>query len=468
MRVLLSLTSILTLAAGSALLASDWPQWRGPSHNGVSGERGLPVTWGATCAAGAAPAAASAAAPAAFAQGGGRAGRPLTPFACDNLETRNVAWKIPLPAYSGSTPIISGDTIFLNVATAANRGELELWAIDRRKQTVSWKRPLADTNYMAQKHNMSSPSPVTDGNHVWVMTGVGVLKAFDFAGKELWARNIQEDYGKFGLNFGYASSPLLRNGALYVQVLHGMKTDDPSYILKIDAMTGKTTWRVERPTPAVHESPDSYTTPAWTEAGGRPELIITGGDVISGHDPATGAEYWRADVLNPQRARNYRIVASPTVVGDLIIAPTRNNPMVAIRPGGKGDVAGTHVAWTFAQGPDVPTPVSDGKLLYIVRDGGVAFALDVRTGETVYGPERLPPGTYSASPILADGKIYVTTEEEGITTVYRAGPKFEILASNRLAEDCSPYCLSTVAISDGQLFIRTASFLWAIGDRKTE
>jgi hypothetical protein len=102
-----------------------------------------------------------------------------------------------------------------------------------------------------------------------------------------------------------------------------------------------------------------------------------------------------------------------------------------------------------------------------VRDGGVVFALDVKTGQTVYGPERLPPGTYSASPILADGKIYVTTEEEGLTTVFRAGPKFEILSSNLLAADCSPYCLSTVAISEGQIFLRTASFLWVIGERKT-
>jgi outer membrane protein assembly factor BamB len=390
----------------------------------------------------------------------------MVPLVCSNMKTENVAWKLALPAYSGSTPIIWGDMIFLNVATAANTGELELWAIDRTKQAVAWKRPLADSNHMERKQNMSSPSPVTDGKLVWVMTGVGALKAFDFAGKEVWSRNIQTDYGRFGLNWGYASSPLLKNNALYVQVLHGMKTDDPSYVLKIDAATGKTLWHVERPTEALAESPDSYTTPAWFDGGSRPELIITGGDVISGHDPETGTEYWRADILNPQRARNYRIVASPTVVGNLVIAPTRNNPMAAIRPGGKGDVATSHVAWTFAQGPDVPTPVSDGKLLYIVRDGGVAFALDVATGATVYGPERLPSGTYSASPILADGKIYVTTEEEGITTVYRAGPKFEVLASNRLADDCSPYCLSTVAISQGQLFIRTASFLWAIGEKK--
>ncbi len=126
--------------------------------------------------------------------------------------------------------------------------------------------------------------------------------------------------------------------------------------------------------------------------------------MVSSHDPATGREDRRADVLNPQRDRNYRIIASPTFVDGLVIAPTRNNPLVAIRPGGSGNVAASHVAWTFAQGPDVPTPVSDGKLLYIVRDNGVVFALDARTGATIYGPARLPSGTYSASPILADGK----------------------------------------------------------------
>jgi outer membrane protein assembly factor BamB len=319
---------------------------------------------------------------------------------------------------------------------------------------------------MQRKQNMSSPSPVTDGKHVWVLTGVGALKAFDFAGKELWSRDIQADYGRFGLNWGYASSPLLQGNALYVQVLHGMKTDDPSYLLKFDAMTGKTLWHVQRPTDAPNESPDSYTTPLWVEQSGKAELVITGGDVVTGHDPATGKELWRADVLNPSNNGAYRIVASPTFAGGLIIAPTRNNPMTALRPFGSGDVSTSHVVWQFAQGPDVPTPVSDGKLLYVVRDGGVVFALDVQTGATVYGPERLPTGTYSASPILADGKIYVTTEEEGLTTVFRAGPKFEVLSSNSLAGDCSPYCLSTVAISQGQLFMRTSSYLWAIGERR--
>ena len=119
-----------------------------------------------------------------------------------------------------------------------------------------------------------------------------------------------------------------------------MRTDDPSYLLKIDKMTGKTLWKVERLTDAVHESPDSYTTPTWVEANGRNELIITGGDVVSGHDPETGREYWRAEVLNPQNNGSYRIVASPTIAAGLIIAPTRNNPMVAMRPGGSRQCRG--------------------------------------------------------------------------------------------------------------------------------
>jgi outer membrane protein assembly factor BamB len=256
---------LLTLAffasAVASLAADSWPHWRGPSMDGNSIEKGLPTTWS---------------------------------------PTENVAWKLPLPAFSGSTPIIWNDTIFLNVATERATGHIELWAVDRNKQAVTWKRLLAGENRIGNKQNMSSPSPVTDGKNVWVITGTGVLKGFDFAGKELWTREIQKDYGKFGIQFGYASSPLLHGDALYLQVLHGMLTDDPSYVLKIDKMTGKTVWRVERPTNAQLESPDSYTTPALLQHNGKTEIVITGGDLVTGHDPQTGKEVWRADVLNPQ------------------------------------------------------------------------------------------------------------------------------------------------------------------------
>lgn len=426
MKKLLVVTSVLMFVTTASLLA-NWPHWRGPSHDGVSKETGLPVKWSAT---------------------------------------ENIAWKLALPAYSGATPIIWGDLIFLNVATANGTGDLELWAVDRNKKDAIWKRPIAGGNHIERKQNMSSPSPVTDGRTVWVMTGVGALKAFDFAGKELWSRDIQTDYGRFGLNWGYASSPLLYGDALYVQVLHGMKTDDPSYVLKIDKATGKTLWRVERSTDALSESPDAYTTPLLVQQGGKTEIVITGADVVTSHDPATGTELWRADVLNPSNDRNYRIVASPVLASGLIIAPSRNNPLVALRPGGSGDVSRSHVVWTFPRGPDVPTPVSDGTYLYVVVESGVVYCLDLKTGALVYGPERVPNDFYSASPVLADGKIYVTGETQGVTTVFRAGPKFEILSSNSLGDPCTPYCLSSVAVSEGQLFVRLSTALWVIGERK--
>jgi outer membrane protein assembly factor BamB len=473
MRKPLFAAAVATILASAPLLADNWPHWRGPTHNGLSTETGLPIKWSAECVKRDAPAVdpgvAAIEAPDGSQQGRGGRGQapdPVTPPACAEYKTAGVAWRLPLPAYSGSTPIVWNDIVFLNVATANGSGDLELWAVDRARQSVMWKRPIAGGNHIERKQNMSSPSPVTDGTHVWVMTGVGILKAFDFKGTELWSRDIQTDYGRFGLNWGYASSPLLRGDALYIQVLHGMKTDDPSYVFKVDKMSGKTLWKVERPTAAQRESPDSYTTPLWHEYAGKSEVVVSGGDAVTGHDPATGKELWRVDGLNPQNRGDYRIVASPTVMGGLIVSPSRNNPMTAIKPGGSGLINTTHVAWQFPSGPDVPTPVSDGKYIYVVVENGVVYCLDVATGNVVYGPERLPNDFYSASPVLADGKIYVTGETTGVTTVFRSGPKFEILASNSLGDSCTPYCLSTVAVSQGQLFVRLSENLWAVGERK--
>jgi outer membrane protein assembly factor BamB len=416
-----ALALIMGTAVAATITADNWPQWRGPQLNGVSQEKGLPIKWS---------------------------------------PSENIAWKLPLPSRSGATPIIWNDYIFLNVALQEASGDLELWCVNRTSGEVVWKKPLSGGNNMQRKQNMSSPSPVTDGTTVWVMTGTGILKAFDFKGNQLWTRDIQQEYGRFGLNWGYASSPLLDRGALYVQVLHGMKTDDPSYILKIDGKSGKTIWRVERPTDALMESPDSYTTPALAEVGGATEIVITGGDVVTGHDPASGKELWRAQGLNPGRDQSYRIIASPVVAAGVVIAPTRQRPMLALKPGGRGDVTASHKLWEFNNGPDVPTPASDGKNLYLVNDGGVVFCLDLKTGRPVYGPERLKPGTYSASPVLAEGRLYVTSEE-GITSVYSAGPKFEILAENAMDE----YTLSSVAVSTSQIFLRTAKHLYAIGKK---
>ncbi len=437
-------------AAGSTTAATEnWPQWRGPNLDGTSGEIGLPTTWS---------------------------------------DTDNVMWTLEVPSWTGATPIIWEDTIFLMVSYVERGGgfggrrrgrgrgapapqpaeqppaetqslNVELWRVDRRTGSITWKKFLSDNDHQERKQNMSSPSPVTDGEHVWVMTGTGWLRSFDFDGNEIWARNISNDYWRFGLNWGFASSPLLHEDALYVQVLHGMKTDEPSYVLRIDKTTGETVWMVQRPTNAIRESPDSYTTPALLQYDGTTEIVITGGDVVTGHDPETGEELWRADGLNPQNNANYRIIASPVVIGDIIIAPTRERPMLAIKAGGRGDITNSHRIWSFDRGPDVPTPVSDGEVLYVLTDRGVLNLLDVQTGEIVYENQRLEPGTYSASPILADGKIYAISED-GVTTVVKAGREFEILAKNSLPG----YTLSTPAFSHGQIYIRAGERLYAIGE----
>jgi len=409
----------LLCSATAVLSAEHWPQWRGPSLNGISNEKNLPVRWS---------------------------------------PTENVTWKLAMPAWSGSSPIVWGDHVFLNVADGR---EMHLWAIDRQRGVALWKRLLGGGDTRMMKQNMSSPSPVTDGRNVWVMTGTGILKAFDFTGKEIWTRDIQQEYGRFGLQWGYGSSPLLHDDALYVQVLHGMHTDAPSYVLRIDKATGKTVWRVERPTRARFESPDAYTTPALVRSGTGNEIVITGADVVTGHDPATGKELWRAGGLNPSDDGSYRIVASSVVYGDVVFASSRERPMLAIKAGGRGDVTKSHLIWSYPNGPDVPTPVTDGTYVYVVNDRGIVWCLDARTGKEVYGRTRIKSGTYSGSPVLADGKIYVTNED-GVTVVFKAGPKFELLAEN----DLDDYSLSSPAISDGQIFIRTSKFLHAIGQRR--
>jgi len=409
---------VAALVPPSTAAADNWPNWRGPNRDGVTTEA-VPLEW--------------------------------------DTET-NVVWKLEMPEWTGSTPAIWEELIFLNVADGDT---LELWCVDRNTGRPIWQRFLSAGNRRQRKQNMSSPSPVTDGERVWVMTGTGILRAFDFEGNEVWMRDIQADYGPFGLNWGYASSPLLHEGGLYVQVLHGMRTDDPSYVLRIDAAGGETVWRQERPTEALRESPDSYTTPALLTYDGITEIVITGGDAVTGHDPVTGQELWRADGLNPTRNRAYRIVASPIIAGDLIIAPTRVRPLLVLRAGGRGDVLDSHVVWEAEHGPDVPTPVTDGQYLYLVNDQGIVYVHDLKTGALVYGRQRLRPGTYSASPVIADGRIYVTNES-GLTSVFRTGPEFKVLAENPLDD----YTLSSPAVSDGQIFIRTTQYLYAIGERR--
>jgi outer membrane protein assembly factor BamB len=433
MRVAVSLAVMFSLPL---VMASDWPQWRGPSMDGTSDAASLPLTW---------------------------------------AEGRNVAWKSPLPSWSGSTPIVWKDRVFVTSASPASADnkaptikpmgklpadgrDLLVLCLARDDGRVLWSYTLDAGNARIGKQNLSSPSPVTDGNRVYVMTGTGVFTALTLDGKFVWKREIQKDYGAFGLLWGYASSPLLLDGKLIVEVLHGSHTDQPSYLLAIDPATGKTIWKVERPTDALEESPDAYTTPV-TLSGSKPAMfIVSGGDYITAHKAADGAEVWRCGGLNPGRNERWRAVASPEVCERTVFASVREGPLVACRTGGRGLVTSTHLAWTSPIAPDVPTPVTDGKLVYVLQDRAMLTCFENDTGKVVYEKQRLPRGTYSASPLLAVGRLYVTSEDAR-TMVIAAGPEFKVLAENKLDD---AYTLSSIAVAGEQLFIRTSGHLYCI------
>lgn len=434
----------LTSGLFAADRADNWPHWRGPHLDGRSTTaKNLPVSWS---------------------------------------ETENVVWRTRLPSWAAATPVVWEDTVFVTsaqegftatkqasmvsqaierVKSALNSSDqLLLLALNRKDGSTRWQRVIGEGNKILNKQNMASPTPVTDGRHVWVITGLGDLQCFDFEGNQVWDRNVSDDYWAFGLSFGYASSPVLHKGRLYIQVLHGMKTDEPSYLVAINAATGKTVWKVERPTDALHESPDSYSTPMLVEVDGKHQLVVAGADYVTGHDLETGRELWRGGGLNPQKATNYRTIASALVVDDIVFAPSRVKPFIAFRAGGSGDISESHRLWTTDYGPDVPTPVSDGERLFIVDDKGISVCLRVKDGSEIWGRSRMELGTYSASPVLADGKIYATNEE-GTTTVIEAGDKFKILSTNKLND----YTLASPAVSGGQIFIRTANYLYCLANK---
>ena len=435
------LAKLCSIALVAATAFANWPQWRGPLSNGTApGAKNLVTTW---------------------------------------TEKDNVQWRAKLPSWSAATPIIWENTIFVTTGEEGFSGHTEdgrasrnakvdqhdkvfLLAMNRKDGSTMWKRQIAEGNRLFRKHNLTSPSPITDGKHVWTMTGSGKFACFTFDGKPVWERDVIADYGRIGINHGYASTPLLEGNRLYVEVIHGFTTDDPSYVFAADKLTGKNVWKVLRPSPAKQESKDSYSTPQIAVVNGKRQLVISGADIVTGHDLDTGKEMWRIGGFNPGDNPANRTIASSLVMGDKVFTPsTRGRPFIAFRAGGEGDITGKNELWTNNLGADVPTSTTDGKYIYVVNDIGIINCIEAETGKVVYSGNRIERGTYSSSPLLADGKIYCTNEE-GTTTVIKAGPVFEVLGVSKLD---SRTLASPVAVGD-QIFIRTADYLYCIGKKK--
>lgn len=427
---------LLWLAHSVGVLAGtgeNWPQWRGPAYNGSAKASGLPA----------------------------------------DLSVSNAVWTTPLPGKSGATPIVWNDTVFVSSPDAQR--QLNLLAIDRASGKVRWSSTVAVGDKDVGRNNMASPSPVTDGKRVIALYGTGDLVAFDFTGKTLWSRNLGKDYGKFAIMWLYGSSPTLFEGKLYVQVLQRpeVPSDYPlidgnptreSYLLQLDPATGKTLWKHKRYTDSTKESNEAYTTPIPYHGANGTELLVVGGDHVSGHRLQDGSEIWRAR-LYEKRDDWYRIVTSPVTHEGLIYASgPKGQPVVAFKDGAHGEVGDSQVVWRFQENPtDWSTPlVLDGKLF--VLDGGkrVLSRVNPKTGAVVWSGKLPGTGPIWGSPTGADGKIYLASED-GTVSVASAGDEFKLLFSSRITDE-SPF-RGSIAVAHGQVFLRSAKQLYCFGGR---
>lgn len=434
------LTGIALIGALSVTLdAQNWPQWRGPAASGVSSEARLPERWS---------------------------------------DTDNIAWKTKLRGLGISSPIVWGDLVF--VTSQAGSGEVRpgprlvqsgnpldagekplgsgptsgdsrvtflVSALDRRSGRAVWEfahpaeGPLPSVH---EKHNLASPSPATDGERVYAWFGTGQIVAVDLAGKLVWKKHLGATYGPFEINWGHGSSPVVYKNRLILLCYH----EKGSYLLSLDSKTGNVQWKADA-APGV----TSYSTPLVVEVGDRAEIIVNSSVGVSGHDVATGARRWYIE--EPNRFP----IPTPTLNDGIIYMSRgyRSSPFMAVRPGGEGNVASSHVPWKVATGaPYISSLVYYDGLIYMTGDVGVLTVTDAKTGERVY-QERVG-GVYTASPVAGDGKVYLASED-GETVVLSAGRTPKILSRNRL----TARQLASPAIASGRLFIRSDDALFAIG-----
>jgi outer membrane protein assembly factor BamB len=418
-----------------ATFAANWPHWRGPNFNGSSDEVSLPDTWS---------------------------------------KTENVAWKAALPGPSGSSPVIWGDHVF--VSTPDAQKNLNLVCLNRKDGSVRWQKQvgIGDRN-AGLRSNMTSPSPVTDGKVVVAMYGTGDLAAFDLDGKELWKRNLGAEGGKFAIMWLYGSSPTIYEGNLYVQVLQttpvpegythardGKETRD-SFLLCVDPATGKDIWKQIRKSEARMESKESYATPTPFEGPNGKEILVLGGDCITGHDAKTGAEIWRAGGLNPKNDPYWRIVPSPVAGGGVILASApKRDPVYAFKAGGNGDITESHLAWKLTENPtDWSTPLFYKNRFYVLDgDRHMLTCVKPESGEKIWQTKIDIRDPIWSSPLGADGRIYLISE--GGTAFVIDAEEGKVSATIPMSEGPAR---SSIVASQGQLFVRTAENLYCIGKK---
>jgi outer membrane protein assembly factor BamB len=436
-RTALSLALVLVVAG--SVRAGDWPQWRGPNLNGSTDETNLPARWS---------------------------------------KTENLAWVARMPGPSGATPIVLGDRVFVS-SSSPRTDDLVGMCLSTKDGQMLWTKTLGRCK-APPGGEIAACSPASDGTRVYFTFGSGDLAALDLDGKILWSRDLVKDYGCLAIKFGYGASPLLHKGRLYLPLLrrdmpysHSPGAQLPyvpplkSYVLCLDAKTGKTIWKQARDTDAKEESRETYITPMAIDAKGRTEIIIPGGEFVTAHDSETGKELWRWEFTR-ERLIYQRVVVSP-VIGDALVyvcQPRRpesvkgGHGLYALRPGGSGRIAHDSYAWKYtAAVPDVCTPLLyRGRLYVLAGDQKTMSCLDPKTGKAIWSEKIGGTGVWRASPTGADGKIYCISEG-GDYLVLAAGDKFEELY--RFSTKASP-CRSSIVAANGSVFVRLSFHLLCV------
>jgi outer membrane protein assembly factor BamB len=425
----------ITLLATAAATADDWANWRGPNHNGTSGETNLPTEWS---------------------------------------NTDNILWSATLPGPSSSTPIVSGDRVFVS-SSGESEKKLHALCFDRRTGERLWGRLIAESKWVPHRSGMSLSSPVTDGTLVYFLYGTSDLFALDFDGNEVWSKNLDREVGPITPLHGYGASPLLHNGKLYIPMIRGqwrapvyvkqeLYTDKDSFIACLDAKTGELHWKVHRPSHAYSESFDSYATPVIYNHGGVEQLILQGGDVLTGHSAETGEELWRL-VYNRKKQKYWQLIPTPVIAEDVIVAMLpKSRAAFALRPELDAQYEYEDSLWIYpGRTTTVPSPIYYQGRVYIINGARrTIICLDPKTGEEIWSEYLGTKSRIWATPTAADGKIYCFSET-GETIVVAAEDTFKIVAHNpALAGNGEAH--SSIAIASGNLFLRTGSALYCVGD----
>ena len=417
---------VLFFFVAGLIRAENWPGWRGPSGDGVSAGEGIPTKWSST---------------------------------------ENIAWKIAVPGEGHSSPIVWGDKVFLT-SSLTEKNKRILLCIDRLSGQTVWQRDVVQSppETIHRLNSRASGTPATDGKQVYVTfmraegdeviapnvgserlitPGKIIVAAYDLDGNEKWKTNV----GDFLSAHGFNTCPVLFEDLVILNGDH----DGNAYLVALDRQSGRQRWRTRR-----ENKTRSYVTPIIREIDGITQMILSGSLCIASYDPRNGKRHWIVDGPTEQ------FVASMVYDGKYVFAtggyPERHT--LAIRPGGKGNVTDTHIAWRTTRGAAyVPSPIISGRYLLMVADSGIASCFEARPGKR-HWMERLPGG-HSPSPVSADGLVYFVSDR-GVTTIIRPSETFAVIAKNELGEPVS----ASPAISQGQIFLRTHQHLYCIGSKK--